>query len=61
MKIPKMSTRNMGNSVENHFGEERLPLRHKKVGATKASQLVFIVFKLLEHFCDLGLCEIVGV
>nr|XP_046208744.1 BEN domain-containing protein 5-like isoform X2 [Oncorhynchus gorbuscha] len=30
MKIPKMSTRNMGNSVENHFGEERLPLRHKK-------------------------------
>lgn len=35
MKIPKMSTRNMGYSVENHFGEERLPLRHKKVGATK--------------------------
>ncbi|XP_038858453.1 BEN domain-containing protein 5 [Salvelinus namaycush] len=30
MKIPKMSTRNMGNSVENNFGEERLPLRHKK-------------------------------
>ncbi|XP_042178099.1 BEN domain-containing protein 5 isoform X2 [Oncorhynchus tshawytscha] len=30
MKIPKMSTRNMGISVENHFGEERLPLRHKK-------------------------------
>uniref|UniRef100_A0A674DD24 BEN domain containing 5 n=1 Tax=Salmo trutta TaxID=8032 RepID=A0A674DD24_SALTR len=30
MKIPKMSTRNMGYSVENHFGEERLPLRHKK-------------------------------
>ncbi|XP_046870484.1 BEN domain-containing protein 5 isoform X2 [Hypomesus transpacificus] len=27
MKIPKMSTR---NSVENHFGEERQPLRHKK-------------------------------
>ncbi|XP_010870356.2 BEN domain-containing protein 5 isoform X2 [Esox lucius] len=33
MKIPKMTTRNMGNSVENHFGEERLPLRHKKAQA----------------------------
>ncbi|XP_030639747.1 BEN domain-containing protein 5 [Chanos chanos] len=33
MKIPKMSTRNTGNAVENHFGEERLPLRHKKVQA----------------------------
>lgn len=29
MKIPKMSNR---NTVENHFGEERMPLRHKKVG-----------------------------
>uniref|UniRef100_A0A8C1PBU6 BEN domain-containing protein 5 n=1 Tax=Cyprinus carpio TaxID=7962 RepID=A0A8C1PBU6_CYPCA len=28
MKIPKMSNR---NTVENHFGEERVPLRHKKV------------------------------
>ncbi|KAG1973408.1 BEN domain-containing protein 5 isoform X1 [Pimephales promelas] len=28
MKIPKMSNR---NTVENHFGEERMPLRHKKV------------------------------
>uniref|UniRef100_A0A672PJR7 BEN domain-containing protein 5 n=1 Tax=Sinocyclocheilus grahami TaxID=75366 RepID=A0A672PJR7_SINGR len=27
MKIPKMSNR---NTVENHFGEERVPLRHKK-------------------------------
>lgn len=35
MKIPKMSTKNAGNSIENHFGEERLPLRHKKVGFTK--------------------------
>ncbi|XP_028857747.1 BEN domain-containing protein 5 isoform X2 [Denticeps clupeoides] len=33
MKIPKMSTRNAGNSIDNHFGEERLPLRHKKVHA----------------------------
>lgn len=32
MKIPKMSIKNSGNSIENHFGEERLPLRHKKVG-----------------------------
>ncbi|XP_067250692.1 BEN domain-containing protein 5 isoform X1 [Chanodichthys erythropterus] len=28
MKIPKMSNR---NTVENHLGEERMPLRHKKV------------------------------
>ncbi|XP_058641792.1 BEN domain-containing protein 5 isoform X2 [Onychostoma macrolepis] len=28
MKIPKMSNR---NTVENHFGEERMPLRHKKL------------------------------
>lgn len=32
MKIPKMSLKNSGNSVENSFGEERMPLRHKKVG-----------------------------
>ncbi|XP_026857101.2 BEN domain-containing protein 5 [Electrophorus electricus] len=31
MKIPKMSTRNAGHAVENHFGDERIPLRHKKV------------------------------
>uniref|UniRef100_A0A667WTF9 BEN domain-containing protein 5 n=1 Tax=Myripristis murdjan TaxID=586833 RepID=A0A667WTF9_9TELE len=30
MKIPKMSIKNSGNSIENHFGEERMPLRHKK-------------------------------
>ncbi|KAM4628652.1 BEN domain-containing protein 5 [Polymixia lowei] len=30
MKIPKMSTKNSDNSIENHFEEERLPLRHKK-------------------------------
>uniref|UniRef100_A0A667WGS5 BEN domain-containing protein 5 n=1 Tax=Myripristis murdjan TaxID=586833 RepID=A0A667WGS5_9TELE len=33
MKIPKMSIKNSGNSIENHFGEERMPLRHKKVGS----------------------------
>ena len=32
MKIPKMSIKNSGNSIENNFGEERMPLRHKKVG-----------------------------
>ena len=32
MKIPKMSIKNSGSSVENSFGEERMPLRHKKVG-----------------------------
>ncbi|XP_077389996.1 BEN domain-containing protein 5-like isoform X1 [Festucalex cinctus] len=30
MKIPKMSIRNSGNSIENSFGGERMPLRHKK-------------------------------
>ncbi|XP_072770723.1 BEN domain-containing protein 5 [Nerophis lumbriciformis] len=30
MKIPKMSIRSSGNSVDNSFGEERMPLRHKK-------------------------------
>ncbi|XP_061634944.1 LOW QUALITY PROTEIN: BEN domain-containing protein 5 [Phyllopteryx taeniolatus] len=30
MKIPKMSIKNSGNSIENSFGEERMPLRHKK-------------------------------
>ncbi|XP_062411976.1 BEN domain-containing protein 5 [Sardina pilchardus] len=33
MKIPKMSSRNAGSIIENHFGEERLPLRHKKAQA----------------------------
>ncbi|XP_066547735.1 BEN domain-containing protein 5 [Amia ocellicauda] len=31
MKIPKLSTNAVENSVENHFGEELLPLKHKKV------------------------------
>ena len=35
MKIPKMSIKNSGNSIENNFGEERMPLRHKKVGTPK--------------------------
>nr|XP_015211750.1 PREDICTED: BEN domain-containing protein 5-like isoform X2 [Lepisosteus oculatus] len=30
MKIPKLSTNALDNSVENHFGEELLPLKHKK-------------------------------
>uniref|UniRef100_A0A3Q2XD96 BEN domain-containing protein 5 n=1 Tax=Hippocampus comes TaxID=109280 RepID=A0A3Q2XD96_HIPCM len=30
MKIPKMSIKNSGNSIENSFGGERVPLRHKK-------------------------------
>uniref|UniRef100_A0A3B4T1T8 BEN domain-containing protein 5 n=2 Tax=Seriola TaxID=8160 RepID=A0A3B4T1T8_SERDU len=34
MKIPKMSIENSGNSIENNFGEERMPLRHKKVGSS---------------------------
>uniref|UniRef100_A0A3Q1FD83 BEN domain-containing protein 5 n=1 Tax=Acanthochromis polyacanthus TaxID=80966 RepID=A0A3Q1FD83_9TELE len=35
MKIPKMSIKNSGNSIENSFGEERMPLRHKKVGSSQ--------------------------
>lgn len=35
MKIPKMSIKNPGNSIENSVGEERMPLRHKKVGSRK--------------------------
>lgn len=31
MKIPKMSIQYSGNSIENHYEEDRLPLRHKKV------------------------------
>lgn len=31
MKIPKMSIKNSGNSFENCYGDERMPLRHKKV------------------------------
>ncbi|XP_072537750.1 BEN domain-containing protein 5 [Salminus brasiliensis] len=38
MKIPKMSTRNAGHAVENHFGEERMPLRHKKVQSQEQQQ-----------------------
>lgn len=30
MKIPKMSIKNSGISIENNFGEDRMPLRHKK-------------------------------
>ncbi|XP_077463441.1 BEN domain-containing protein 5 isoform X1 [Stigmatopora argus] len=30
MKIPKMSIKNSGNSIENSYGQERMPLRHKK-------------------------------
>lgn len=39
MKIPKMSIKNSGNSFENCYGEERMPLRHKKVGCAGGQQL----------------------
>ncbi|CAG5861200.1 unnamed protein product [Menidia menidia] len=39
MKIPKMSIKNSGNSVENNFGEERMPLRHKKSLAAVVARL----------------------
>lgn len=38
MKIPKMSLKNSGNSIENSFGEERMPLRHKKVGSQQRAR-----------------------
>ncbi len=37
MKIPKMSIKNSGNSIENSFGEDRMPLRHKKVGSPEVN------------------------
>jgi len=43
MKIPKMSNR---NTVENHFGEERMPLRHKKVGLP-----IFKIWRYRQAFC----------
>ncbi|XP_031430501.1 BEN domain-containing protein 5 isoform X3 [Clupea harengus] len=39
MKIPKMSSRNTGSIIGNHFGEERLPLRHKKVSKAQAQDV----------------------
>uniref|UniRef100_A0A3B4ZWL7 BEN domain-containing protein 5 n=1 Tax=Stegastes partitus TaxID=144197 RepID=A0A3B4ZWL7_9TELE len=50
MKIPKMSIKNSGNSIENSFGEERMPLRHKKVGSPEVgcgcSSLAAVVARL---------------
>ena len=43
MKIPKMSIENSGNSIENNFGEERMPLRHKKVGSLKFGDPAVVV------------------
>lgn len=45
MKIPKMSIKNSGNSIENFFGDERMPLRHKKVG-----YVMYTVVSLLTFF-----------
>ncbi len=47
MKIPKMSIKNSGNSIENNFGEERVPLRHKKVGSPALDSSCVI----LEELC----------
>lgn len=38
-----MSIKNSGNSIENSFGEERVPLRHKKVGLPNAGSSCCIV------------------
>uniref|UniRef100_A0A3Q0RSC6 BEN domain containing 5 n=1 Tax=Amphilophus citrinellus TaxID=61819 RepID=A0A3Q0RSC6_AMPCI len=47
MKIPKMSTKNSGNSIENNFGEERMPLRHKKEVA--AAVVPRVLYEELVH------------
>ncbi|XP_061594198.1 BEN domain-containing protein 5 isoform X2 [Cololabis saira] len=39
MKIPKMSIKTSGNSFENNFGEDRMPLRHKKSLAAVVARL----------------------
>lgn len=50
MKIPKMSIKNSGNSFDNCYGEERMPLRHKKVGCgvinspSVLTKKVFIIY-----------------
>ncbi|XP_023677178.1 BEN domain-containing protein 5 [Paramormyrops kingsleyae] len=52
MKIPKLSNRDMANAVENHFGEDQLPLRHKKVqdhgraSANSSKSLAAVVARL---------------
>ncbi|XP_030228468.1 BEN domain-containing protein 5 [Gadus morhua] len=54
MKIPKMSIKYSGNSIENHFEEDRLPLRHKKASpqdhgrptSTSSKSLAAVVARL---------------
>lgn len=45
MKIPKMSITNSGNSIENNC-EERMPLRHKKVGTLRLDRTVTSIMTL---------------
>lgn len=59
MKIPKMSTRNAGHAVENHFGEERMPLRHKKVKCTCSTRLTVAKYALVVN-CRLFFCQRAG-
>lgn len=60
MKIPKMSLKNSGNSIENSFGEERMPLRHKKVGCQDDRPPVLLIdtILLLHNLVRMTLVEI---
>lgn len=46
MKIPKMSIKNSGNSFDNCYGEERMPLRHKKVGCDEINSRYVVINKV---------------
>ncbi|KAJ3599394.1 hypothetical protein NHX12_033357 [Muraenolepis orangiensis] len=52
MKIPKMSIKHSGSSIENHYEEDRLPLRHKKASprdrpsSTSSKSLAAVVARL---------------
>lgn len=46
MKIPKMSIKNSGNSFDNCYGEERMPLRHKKVGCGQINTTSVLIRKV---------------
>lgn len=50
MKIPKMSIKNSGNSFDNCYGEERMPLRHKKVGQCGINTRSVVIKKVLFFF-----------
>lgn len=58
MKIPKMSIKNSGNSFDNCYGEERMPLRHKKVGCGQINSRSVVIKKVCFFFnlCSQRFC-----